>query len=290
MKTSVECFACVIAQARRSLVEWEGDDESKFKAMLEASKKLAGANREMKPIEMSKLTNEAVKNLTDMEDLYVIRKKNLNDSAMKVIDDVIAAAKKEPDHFKFLLKGAILGNHLDLGINEVDVDSEIIERIGKTELAIDDFEAFMNRLERSKFILYILDNTGEVVFDKALIDFMKTQFGPQIRVAVRSAPIINDVTKKEALEVGFEEREIIDSGSTMAGMTLEVASEEFMEAWDGADLIISKGQGNFEGLEEIEDERLFFLLEAKCTVVSKMLGIDLGGTVLKNSKRRESLS
>lgn len=290
MKANVECFACVTAQAHRSLSEWEGGREAKFGAMLEASGELATADSGMKPIELSKLTNNAVKRYTRVQDLYVERKKKLNENAMKVVGDVAAAVKKTDDPLKFLVKAAILGNHLDLGIKEVDVDSEIVEKIAKTELAIDDFRLFREKLQKAESVLYILDNTGEAVFDKALVDLIESGFGAEVKAAVRSAPIINDVTKKEALEVGFKEDGIIESGSAMAGMTLDVAGEEFMKAWNSADLVISKGQGNFEGLEEIDDERLFFLLVAKCATVAGMLGVDLGGMVLKNSKRCESLS
>ncbi len=279
-----------MAQAHRSLSEWKSDSKAKFGAMLEASVKLASAEFGMKPIELSKLANDAIKRYTKIEDLYVDRKAKLNENAMKIVSDVVAASKSSNDPLKFLLKSAILGNNLDLGINEVDVDSKIVEKIEKTDLALDDFNLFMEKLEKARSILYILDNTGEVVFDKAFVDLIKERFHPNLKVAVRSAPIINDVTKKEALEVGFKEDDIIESGSTMAGMTLDVASEEFIKAWKNADLIISKGQGNFEGLEEIEDERLFFLLVAKCRIISEMLNVTIGEMVLKNSKGSDNMS
>lgn len=279
-----------MAQAHRSLSEWKSDSKAKFGAMLEASAKLASAEFGMKPIELSKLANDAIKRYTKIEDLYVDRKAKLNENAMKIVSDVVAASKSSNDPLKFLLKSAILGNNLDLGINEVDVDSKIVEKIEKTDLALDDFNLFMEKLEKARSILYILDNTGEVVFDKAFVDLIKERFHPNLKVAVRSAPIINDVTKKEALEVGFKEDDIIESGSTMAGMTLDVASEEFIKAWKNADLIISKGQGNFEGLEEIEDERLFFLLVAKCRIISEMLNVTIGEMVLKNSKGSDNMS
>ncbi len=284
MKASSECFPCVLAQARRNLDEWDGSERQKFEAMIESVKRLESAKFGMKPIELSKLVNDAIKNFTGVEDFYAVRKRKLNDNAMKIVKEVLELAKNSDDPIKTLVLAAVLGNHLDFGVKDVELDREFITLVKTSELFIDDFAVFMNRLSSAKMLLYILDNTGEAVFDKALVDEIKDEFKVEVKVAVRSAPIINDVTKEDALYIGFTEDEIVESGTTMAGMSLDVASEEFANLWKKADLIISKGQGNFEGLEEIHDERLFFLLEAKCSVVARIVGVEVGGMILKNWK------
>ena len=284
MKALSECFPCVLAQAQRSLDEWKGSEKEKFEIIREASKNLGEAHYGMKPTELSKIVNDVVKSFTKVDDLYKNRKKKLNKSAMTIVNDMVSFARDSSEPLKVLAVAAILGNHLDLGVKEVELDSKFIELTGKTRLSIDDFKVLKNKLEKAKTVLYILDNTGEIVFDKAFIEEIKKRYPIEIRVAVRNGPIINDATRKDAIEVGFKEKDIIDSGTTMAGMSLELATDEFMNMWEKADVIISKGQGNFEGLDEVHDKRLFFLLEAKCPVISKMLGVKVGNAVLANWK------
>lgn len=283
MKAAKECFACVIAQAQRNLIEWNENEKKKFEVMKCASCALENAKYGMKPIELSKIVNDTVKIKTGVEDLYKERKHILNKQALEILPKIIDYANFSQNILKSFAIGAILGNHLDLGVNNVTVDSEFGELIKSKKLAIDDFDALLEKMEKARSLLYILDNTGEVVFDRAFTSEIEKRYELKITVAVRSAPIINDVTREDAIEVGFKNEDIIESGSEMAGMTLDVATEEFLKTWNQSDIIISKGQGNFEGLDEIKDERLFFLLESKCPVISKILGVNLGDIVLKKS-------
>ncbi len=284
MKATKECFACVIAQAERNLEEWNGEDSQKFEAMRCASKSLEKARYGMKPIELSKFVNDSIKIKTGIDDLYRKRKKMLNHKAIEILKEVEKFAFENEDPLKSFAISSILGNHLDFGVNNVKIDEEFINLLKTKTLSIDHYESFIERLKGSRLILYILDNTGEVVFDKRFIEEIKKRYNVRIIAAVRSAPIINDVTLEDALEVGFKREDLIESGSEMAGMTFETATDEFLDAWKRSDLIISKGQGNFEGLDEIKDERLFFFLESKCPVISKMLGVGIGDIVLKRSK------
>lgn len=284
MKATKECFACVIAQAERNLEELNGNDSQKFEIMRYAIKSLERAEYGMKPIELSKFVNDAVRIKTGVSDLYKNRKKILNQKAFEVLKKIEDFAFRSEDPLKFFAILSILGNHLDFGVNDVKIDDSFVELLKSKTLSVDDYPSFKEKLESAKLVLYILDNTGEVVFDKRFIDEMKRLYNVKITVAVRSEPIINDVTLSDALEVGFKREEIIESGSKMAGMTLETANDEFLSLWKTADLIISKGQGNFEGLDEIKEERLFFLLESKCPVISKILGVKVGDIVLKRNK------
>lgn len=284
MRALSECFSCVLTQAWRNLEEWDGSEYQKFEAMIRSVKNLGSAHYGMKPIELSKLVNDSIKEFTGIKDFYVFRKKKLNDSALRIVSDVVEMAQGSSNPLKTLAIAAILGNHLDFGVKDVELDRRFVDLVRFSTLAVDDFSLFVDKLLNAKILLYVLDNTGEVVFDKAFIDRIENDFDVEVKVAVRSAPIINDVTKEDALYVGFSENNIIESGTTMAGMSLDVASKEFISMWNKADLIISKGQGNFEGLEEVHDKRLFFFLKAKCSVVAKMIGIKVGEMVLKNWK------
>ncbi len=284
MKATKTCFACVVAQAERNLYEWDGDEKAKFEVMKAVSRSLEKAQYGMKPIELSKITNDTVRIETRVVDLYKERKLILNQKAEAVLPEIKVYANSSINPLKAFAITAILGNHLDFGVKDVTIDSEFMNLIKSKTLAIDDFDLLTNRLAKAHQLLYILDNTGEVVFDKSFIEEIKKRYDLNVKVAVRSEPIINDVTLKEAIEVGFTPEEIIESGSNMAGMTIEIASKEFLDFWKESDVIVAKGQGNFEGLDEIKDERLFFLLESKCPVISEILGVNLGDIVLKQSQ------
>lgn len=286
LKALADCFSCVLTQIRRSLDEWDASNEEKFEAMKKASMSFEKAYFGMKPTELSKLANDVIKKFTGIGDLYAKRKLALNKRAQNMIKDVIEFSNSSSNPLKVLATAAIFGNHLDLGVKDIDLnkEGEFLDTLKDKTLKLDDFDLFYSKMKNAKCVLYILDNTGEVVFDKAFSDKLKALFNICVKFAVRSEPILNDVTKNDALEVGISPDEIIDSGSPMAGMDMNFASDDFMKTWKKADVIISKGQGNFEGLDDVHDERLFFFLEAKCPVIASVLDVNVGDAILANWK------
>ena len=143
-----------------------------------------------------------------------------------------------------------------------------------------DVEAFSSAISQANNILYLTDNAGEIVLDQLLIEQMPTE---RVTVAVRGLPVINDATMKDAEETGLTDLvTVIDNGSDAPGTLLEDCSPAFQQCFTDADLIIAKGQGNFESLNEVRKD-IFFLLKAKCPLVSEHLGYPVGSLVLKRS-------
>ncbi len=147
-----------------------------------------------------------------------------------------------------------------------------------SNIIIFDIEQFEDRLKHAKTLLIIGDNAGETVFDRVLAeDFSHLD----ITYAVRSEPVINDATVEDARASGLDRcAGIISTGCNIPGLILEECSEEFLNIFNNADIVISKGQGNFETLSAQKRE-MFFLLKAKCPVVSKDLGVDINDYVFK---------
>ena len=128
---------------------------------------------------------------------------------------------------------------------------------------------------------FLKDNAGEIVFDRLLIERLPPG---KVTVAVRGFPVINDATLADAEGAGIHEvAEVIENGSDAPGTILDDCSESFRDRFDKADLVIAKGQGNYETLSEV-DKDIYFLLKAKCPVIARDIGCQEGAMILKRSK------
>ncbi len=171
------------------------------------------------------------------------------------------------------------GNIVDFGVR----DDLTVQEVGEAlKTALDtpfdaDMTAFAAAVSKAENILYIADNAGEAVLDTLLIE----QLAPaRVTVVVRDAPVINDVTREDAEAAGLPEvAEVISSGSGAPGLMLEKVSADFRTRFEAADLVIAKGQGNFEGLSDVNRE-VFFLFMVKCSVVAADTGRPKGNLVL----------
>jgi len=149
--------------------------------------------------------------------------------------------------------------------------------------AINNLPEFKKALERSRRILYLTDNAGEIVFDRILIEELP-DYRDRVIVAVKSEPVINDATMEDAEQAGLTDIvRVIENGSDAPGTILEECSEEFLEIFYNSDMIIAKGQGNYESLSE-NDHRVFFLLKAKCSVISRHLRVRIGDIIVKSDQ------
>ena len=190
---------------------------------------------------------------------------------------------KENDTLENRVKIAIVGNILDFGAFELSDDIEkFIKDALEKDLAVKDIEPFENSLKKHDKVLYLVDNTGEIVFDKLLLSKIK-EYGVDITIAVKSQPILNDACMEDAINTGLDKfGEIVEIGAGTVGYVDSEISEEFRETFNQHQFIISKGMGNYEGLTEIDlsDKDIYFLLCAKCTTISKDIGVNLHDMLL----------
>jgi uncharacterized protein with ATP-grasp and redox domains len=183
---------------------------------------------------------------------------------------------------------AIAGNILSLtasgNVTESDLQRSIKQ--GLTEPSFMEEAAFRQAVAKAKDILYLADNAGEIVFDRLLVEQL---LPTPIKIAVRGAPVINDATRIDAEVSGLQEiAEVIDNGSDVPGTILTDCSDEFRRCFYGADLIIAKGQANFETL--IDERRdIFFLFKVKCNVVATYIGLPVGTHVMIKNTREAAL-
>ena len=143
-------------------------------------------------------------------------------------------------------------------------------------------EGFKEAISQAEEILYLADNAGEIVFDRLLIEQLPMD---RVTVVVKGEPVINDATLQDAVVAGLDKIvEVTDNGSDAPGTILESCSQSFINHFDKADLVIAKGQGNYETLSDV-DKNIFFILKAKCPVISRNIGCEVGEMILRRSDK-----
>ena len=220
-----------------------------------------------------------IKHYSLISDPFEKEKQDSNRELLARYDEFKARIKDSADPFDTALRFAIAGNIIDFGPNHKFDVWETIEHVLGSTFTINDSAALKAEIEKANTILYLGDNCGEIVLDKL---FLETINHPNVVFAVREKPILNDATKQEAIEVGIPEvARLISNGDDTPSTLLSRVSSEFLEVYQSADLIISKGMGNFEGLMDEKDARLFYLMMIKCPVIGQKVGAQKGDFVVK---------
>ncbi len=282
-----DCIPCHFNQMSRIIKSLNVSEEESFLLYKKVAEEFSKMENNITPVEMADILYTVVEEQTGVRDVFYNEKKEANEMAMKIVDYI----EKDPNSsiwpLKMYAKLSALGNQIDLGAHEVDLESfekEIISKALELSFGLDAFEDFENRLKKAQTLLFILDNAGEAVFDKLFMKKIRVIY-PDITIysAVRGRTILNDVTEQEAAFIALDEvSEVIDSGSMYPGVVIGKTSKAFSRIYDKADIIISKGQGNFEGLSDHAVEKLFFCLMIKCETISKYIGIQKGSTIFSN--------
>ncbi|MCK4237061.1 MAG: DUF89 family protein [Candidatus Krumholzibacteria bacterium] len=277
MKTYLECIPCFFKQAIRA-ARLVTDDEELIKRLLdEVGVMLKEIPLDSKPPEMARLVYGKIKEITGNEDPYRELKKENIEKALSLYPALKSRVEDSRDRLLTAVRIAIAGNIMDFGVySGFDIEREVEEVMSK-DLAVCDYKDFRRCLDETDEILYIGDNAGEAVFDRVLIE----ELGKPVKYAVRGVPVINDATLKDAALAGIGEiATIISSGTSAPGTLLDDCSIEFKKILENSRLVISKGQGNYEGLSE-EGYSIFFLLKVKCFVIAGDIGAREGDVILK---------
>lgn len=187
-----------------------------------------------------------------------------------------------PDPLLTAAKLAVAGNSIDFGVQMEEIDLEkIISDVLSSSFAIDDYPQFLDAVTQSSRIVYLGDNAGEIVFDRLFIEQLMQKKKVEISFVVRGAPIINDATIDDARMVGMDKVvKVISNGSDAPATLINDMSAELTDHLQRADMVIAKGQGNYEAWEEV-NRKTCFILRAKCSAISQHLGVEIGASVFK---------
>ncbi len=288
MKTYLDCIPCFYRQALDA-ARIAGTDEIKQKQIVDKiSQLIPDFPLEASPPEMGREIYSLVGEISGVKDPFKEIKENSNRFALKLYPKLKQEIDSSEDRLLAAVKLSIIGNIIDYGAkNSLNVVEEI-DHLFQGNFTINNennsttfkYNQFKESLNKVNNIIYLADNAGEVVFDRLLIEELVEELGEQVIYVVRGKPIINDALIEDALFCGINEiTKIISSGSDAPGTLLEYCSPEFIRLYQKAELIISKGQGNYEALSE-EDRPIFFLFRAKCPVIAEDVGCKVGDIVL----------
>ena len=234
---------------------------------------------------MANSIHRIVKEECNVRDPYKKVKKECNDLVLELYPGLRKNVNSSEDSLLTAVRLAIAGNIMDFGaMSEFDIE-KTVSRVIESDFAINDYQNLVGSLENSRTIVYIADNAGEIVFDKLLLETILGRYKiERIQFAVKGAPVINDATLDDAKYVGVDKIpgvKFIEVATGEPDTGVERNSKEFLEILDSADVVISKGQGNYEALSS--HVGIFFLLMAKCPVVAEDLGVDEGDIILRGT-------
>ncbi len=273
MKMSVDCLACFLKQAQRVAQVGGMSEKVQYEVVQEVSKLTAEMDPRLTPPENSIKVYETISRMIGCDDPYISQKKQANKEAMELLPELRREVTASPRPLETAIRLSLGGNLIDLGASQSFDLTEGFEQCRTAPLVIDDLQKLLEKVEglqKKAKILYLADNCGEIVYDSLIMEYLVAK-GFEVVVGVKKAPIINDATMEDALEIGLDGFcTVIDNGTNCPGTPLEHCSLEFLHHFHEAALVISKGQGNFETLSETERE-IFFLLTVKCQVVGRHL-------------------
>jgi uncharacterized protein with ATP-grasp and redox domains len=235
------------------------------------------------PVDMATTIHRTLRELSGNPDPYREIKQHSNQRMLSLYPQLLEKIQSAEDSLEMAIRLAIAANIIDFGAKH-NLDDETIDRVMAESIAIpldrELVEQLRQEIHRAESILYLGDNAGEIVCDRLLIEQLPRE---KITYVVRGNPIINDVTIADAQTVGITELvSVIDNGADAPGTILAECSPEFRDRFHSADLIIAKGQGNYESLSN-SNQNIFFLLKAKCPVIARDLNCQVGATILRST-------
>lgn len=282
MKTYFDCIPCFIRQVLDSVRMTTADAKIYEKVLRKALRLASEMDLQQSPPAMAQIIHRFIRKITGVKDPYLEVKNRFNMLALKMYPELKQRIEASADPLETAVRLAIAGNIIDFGVNsevqENTVEKTIAESL-EDKLDLKALQKFRDTTAVAKDILYLGDNAGEIVFDRLLIEQLPYE---KVTFVVKGGPVLNDVTIEDAQIVGLTDIvDVIDNGSDAPGIILEDCSENFRRRFENADLLIAKGQGNFESINNVNKNK-FFLLRPKCSVLAEHLGCKIGSLVLAN--------
>lgn len=284
MKIALDCMVCFIRQALDAARLVSTDVSVHERILRDVLQWTGKMDLNQSPPVIGQRIHRHLREISGVKDPYRVAKVRQNRMAMNLLPELKAEIESAEDPLTMAVRLAMAGNVIDMGVNGNVTETEVRGSVRQalSEPLSGEQAGFRQAVAEAQSILYLADNAGEIIFDRLLIE----QLSPKsVTVAVRGAPVINDATMTDAWAAGLLDMvEVIDNGSDAPGTILNDCSREFRRCFNEADLILAKGQGNYETLSDAPGN-IFFLFKAKCPVIATHVGLPVGTHVLTTARR-----
>lgn len=284
MRTSLDCIPCFIRQALDAARMTAPDEKTVISAMKKVMAALSNFDLGLTPPEAGQLIHRIIRSEVNDADPYLKLKELSTRRAIELSGRVRETITRSKDPFETAVRFSIAGNIMDFGMKSAWDEAHIMSSFEKAErqpINSREVAKLYNDVKKAKTVLVLGDNTGETVFDRLLIETFPGK--AKVVYAVKGSPVINDATKDDARRAGIDKvAEILSNGVDSPGTLLDKCSKEFLDAFNGADVVIAKGQGNFETLNDAA-RKIYFLLQVKCLVIADFYNFGLGEWLVADS-------
>jgi uncharacterized protein with ATP-grasp and redox domains len=284
MKIHPDCRPCLIKQMETTAKAAGASEDTIRKVAATVFSELDRIwDDNLSPPAVSKPLYHLTGRMCGVEDPFLDMKVRYTREALKLLPELESHVHKSRDPFDTAVRVSIAGNIIDFGTGIHGEDFDLEETLAsflEKQLFTDNIPEMRRRVSDARTVLYIGDNAGETVFDRPLLKLLASA---EVAYAAKEGAIINDATVSDAALAGVHlHAKLMSSGSSSPGTILEDCSVRFRDVFDRADVIIAKGQGNFETLTELtQDGRIFMLFTVKCPVAAQHLGATMGDMVVK---------
>jgi damage-control phosphatase, subfamily I len=276
MKMNYQCLPCLINQVVKvaEITEAENRD-ALFKDVF---RYLSTVDFDKTNPEIIGATFRLLKEHIRSDDPYLEIRRYYNNLFLNKVNEFETAINRAGNPFEEAIKYAIIGNIIDFSpIHGSNIDDimKLFREADKQQLTIDHSANLVEDIQVGKTLLYLGDNCGEICLDKILIKKIK-EYNPQLELyfGVRGAPVVNDSVEADAYQAGMDAyAKIVSNGDDSLGTVLSRTSEEFNRVFNKADVVIAKGQANYESLSERTDKNIYYLLMTKCDVIASRIGV-----------------
>jgi uncharacterized protein with ATP-grasp and redox domains len=280
MRTYLDCYPCFLRQALEA-ARLTGADDNQQKAILDqVLQVLRRSELSSTPPEIGDAIHRLVRQARGDGDPYLETKEASTRQALACYPRLRELVQNAGDALDVAVRLSIAGNIIDSGPDQQYDLWNVIERVLAQPFAVDDMTAFRKALAAADRVLYLADNAGETVFDRVLIEVL----GIPVVYAVKGGPVLNDATLEDALAAGLDQvADVVETGSDAPGTILGRCPAKFRQLYDEAEMVVAKGQANYETLSEA-GPKVFFLLQTKCPVIARDAGVTIGSILLRQGR------
>ncbi len=288
MKTQLDCIPCFVRQALEAARQAEADETTQKMVLLRVCRWVSDMDMDMSPPLMGQRIHRLVRELTGNTDPYAECKSKFNHAVLELLPELRQEIASSPDPLSTAVRLAIAGNAIDMGAYS-GLDNNNLRPILTRAMAspvVGVLESLRKAIRHANTILYLADNAGEIVLDRLLIEQLRPE---RVTVVVRGQPVLNDATLVDVTAAGLNDMvEVIDNGSDAPGTLLSDCAADMRQRLAHADVVLAKGQGNYETLSDETRPNLFFLLMAKCPVIAGHIGCERNNLIV--AQRQPSIT